>query len=158
MRAILLISVLLLSGYCLADAAPSMPPPAMKVVFHQGGSPYTGPLEATFICFTDAPDDDGIIGERVRDLDCQDGVCRIAGWFYKLNPCYEPEQGSILYDTGSGEVETGVMDLESGGRLISIDVDSGEISQEQMGILDTCCLPLAFLLILPFLAAYRRIH
>lgn len=130
MKAILFVFVLIFSSIVFADIGPSPDPPEITVMFIEQDAPYLGSMELRYRCNIPPDADNGPMGDREVDFSCNNGVCKNAGWFYKLNPCFDNNQGYLAYKK-PGETEyqkTDILAFSGNDDMIEINLDSNEVT------------------------------
>ncbi len=146
----LLLAILSFASISFADVGPSPPSPEVIIHLTTNNAPETSITRLTYNCMggTD-PSDNGAVSARVSEFDCVGGTCTKAGWYYKLNPCYQFPSGQFTYMYGGIEIRTETFNnTEKHGKYeITIDAPSGRITKKDVSdpIEYTCCTSVAMI-------------
>lgn len=151
----LCVAILFLAlGVIFANAPPPMPP-QLHLNLTQGGQPYAGEANVTYVCSQNSSD---------VSLICLNGTCTNAQaydyprtWYYPGDPCFY-SKGRLRVQAAGKSLVTGEISLERAGEYVfGLDLASGNLTasasnpqpgpEEQPG----CC-PSVLLVFVPVLA------
>lgn len=139
--AVFLIAVLFAVAF--ADVGPAPPKPDVTVTFIEKGQPYAGIGSVVYHCIADAQAMENWGSEA--NFTCAGGVCRNDEWqFYKLSPCFYPENGYFTYSFGGKEMRSEGMGFnQSGSYSMEIVASTGELASRSWS--SGACAPAAVL-------------
>jgi hypothetical protein len=90
MKITYLLIVCILASVIFADIGPGPEPVVIKLNLLENGKPYTGEATAIYQCSlaTERGPPKGSVEPGDKQMECFEGKCNTAGWYYKFNPCF----------------------------------------------------------------------
>ncbi|MDO8553735.1 MAG: hypothetical protein Q7S22_02925 [Candidatus Micrarchaeota archaeon] len=154
MKLLHVLFICFLASVIFADTGPGPASPEIKIKLFDNSKPYTGEATANYLCSlaTERGPPKGAVEPGDVQLECANGECSDAGWYYKFNPCFYSE-GKFEITTNGKTVITPKVSLENPGTYsFDVDVGTGKIAGEEF---KSSCLG-AILLAIPFLAVITK--
>jgi hypothetical protein len=125
--------LLLTAPLAFADIGPAPDMPVVIVDVLENGKPSDAPVTLTFVCSAPGAADNPV-GQREVNFTCLNSQCRNGNWFYKLSPCFYPENGTFKFMRNGSTSFTAASGSapfpEANSYRLSLDISTGVLSQE----------------------------
>jgi len=131
MKTMYILILCILASVIFADVGPGPEPVVIKLNLLENGKPYIGDANATYLCSlaTERGSPKGSVKPGDIEMECFEGKCNTAGWYYKFNPCFHSKGNFSVTAKGKTVVSPEISVEDKTYYNFNFDLDTNQITE-----------------------------